>query len=70
MMESEQRYEVSKITIQCVDGDADGDPTNGIQQAFNLMLPRNTPVTAASKVRNFSQLSIFPSGTAYRQTRV
>ena len=56
MMESEQRYEVSKITVQCVEGDADGDPSNGVQQAFNLVLPRNTPVTAASKVRDEQHL--------------
>ena len=51
MMDAEQRYDVKGITIQCVDGDADGDASNGIQQAFNLVLPKNTPVTAASKVR-------------------
>lgn len=52
MMDAEQRYEVSSIIVQCVDGDADGDASNGIQQAFNLVLPKNTPVTAASKVRD------------------
>jgi hypothetical protein len=51
MMDAEQRYDVKGITIQCVDGDADGDASNGIQQAFNLVLPKNRPVTAASKVR-------------------
>ena len=61
MMDSDQRYEVSKITVQCVEGDADGDASNGIQQAFNLILPRNTPVTAASKVRTGS----IPSGPTH-----
>eukprot|EP01052_Picozoa_sp_SAG31_P078478 SAG31_NODE_37991_length_300_cov_0.462687_1_plen_69_part_10 len=64
MMDAEQRYEASKITVQCVDGDADGDPTNGTQQAFNLVLPRNTPVTAASKVRTGSAPVRFPYARA------
>jgi hypothetical protein len=57
MMDAEQRYEVSKIIVQCVEGDADGDASNGVQQSFNLVLPRNTPVTAASKVRTGSASS-------------
>ena len=51
MMDAEQRYAIKEITIQCVDGDADDDPTNGVQQAFNLVLPKNTPVTGAARVR-------------------
>ena len=52
MMDAEQRYEVNGIRIQCVDGDADDDPTNGTQMAFNLVLPENRPITKASRVRS------------------
>ena len=52
MMDAEQRYEVKGIRIQCVDGDADDDPTNGTQMAFNLVLPENRPITKASRVRS------------------
>ena len=51
MVDAEQRYDIKGITIVCVDGDADGDASNGVQQAFNLVLPKNTPITGASKVR-------------------
>ena len=52
MMDAEQRYGVKGIRIQCVDGDADDDPTNGTQMAFNLVLPENRPITKASRVRS------------------